>query len=236
MGSLSVPKLPVVNLSKENLKPGASSWLGTSRKVREALEEFGCFVALYDEVSLELHNAIFSAAEELFNLPIEIKEKNVSEKPYYGYLGNNPLVPAIYEGMGVDYANTIEGTQNFTNLIWPEGNENFCKTVVSYSRLVSELEQMVKRMVFESYGVDKYYDSVLESSTYLLRIMKYRCPETNEKNLGCDVHTDKSFITVLHQNEVNGLEIRTKDGCWIGFDDPTPSSFIVLAGDAFLVG
>lgn len=142
MGSLSVPKLPVVNLSKENLKPGASSWLGTSRKVREALEEFGCFVALYDEVSLELHNAIFSAAEELFNLPIEIKEKNVSEKPYYGYLGNNPLVPAIYEGMGVDYANTIEGTQNFTNLIWPEGNENFWYVYFHYATFIAIILQL----------------------------------------------------------------------------------------------
>lgn len=110
------------------------------------------------------------------------------------------------------------------------------KTVVSYAKLVSELEQMVKRMVFESYGADKYYDFIHESSTYLLRLMKYRCPEMNEKNLGCEVHTDKSFITVLHQNKVNGLEIRTKDGYWIGFDDPTPSYFIVLAGDAFLVG
>ncbi|KAJ0006680.1 hypothetical protein Pint_30626 [Pistacia integerrima] len=88
-------------------------------------------------------------------------------------------------------------------------------------------------MVFESYGVEKYYDSFNESSTYLLRLMKYRLPETNEPNLGCDVHTDKSFITILHQNEVNGLEIKTQDGDWIGFD-PTPSSFIVMAGDALL--
>lgn len=93
----------------------------------------------------------------------------------------------------------------------------------------------MKRMVFESYGVEKQYDSMIESSTYLLRLMKYRRPEMNENNVGVTIHTDKSFITVLHQNEVTGLEIRTKDGYWISFDDPAPSSFIVLAGDAFLV-
>lgn len=108
------------------------------------------------------------------------------------------------------------------------------ETVLSYSRHVSELEQMVKRMVFQSYGVEKYYDSHMESTNYLLRLIKYIEPETNEKKLGCQIHTDKSFITILHQNEVNGLEIGTKDGQWIRFG-PSPSSFVVIAGDALLV-
>lgn len=89
-------------------------------------------------------------------------------------------------------------------------------------------------MVFESYGVEKYYDSHLESTTFLLRMIKYRVPEINELGIGCSAHTDKSFISILHQNEVNGLEIQTTDGDWIGFD-PSPSSFLVMAGDAFLV-
>jgi hypothetical protein len=101
--------------------------------------------------------------------------------------------------------------------------------------LVSELEQMVVRMVFESYGVYQHHDSHKESTTYLFRMMKYRGPEKNEANVGCDAHTDKSFITVLHQNQVSGLEVKSKDGQWMGFK-PSPSSFIVMAGDALLVG
>ena len=99
--------------------------------------------------------------------------------------------------------------------------------MLSYAWRVSELEQMVKRMVFESYGVEKYYNSHFESTTYLFRLIKYRVPsEINESNVGCHVHTDKSFITILHQNEVEGLEFKTKDGdCWIGFE-PSPSSFL----------
>ncbi|KAH7565134.1 hypothetical protein JRO89_XS09G0141800 [Xanthoceras sorbifolium] len=236
MGSLPIPNLPVIDLSKENLKPGTSSWLSTCRNVTQALEEYGCFVAMYDGVALELHDAMFSAVEKLFDLPLEIKKKNTSEKPYFGYVGRHqPFIPALYEGMGIDFANTLEGAQNFSSIMWPHGNDSFSKTVVSYSKQVSELEKTVKKMVFESYGVEKYYESLNESSTYLLRMMKYRGPEKNETNVGCESHTDKSFLTILHQNEVNGLEIKTKDGHWIGFDDPTPSSFVVLAADAFLV-
>lgn len=94
---------------------------------------------------------------------------------------------------------------------------------------------MVKRMVFERYGVKKYYDSHVASATYFLRLMKYRAPEMNETNQGCHVHTDKSFMTILHQNQVDGLELKTKDGEWIAFES-SPTSFLVMAGDAFLVG
>ena len=84
------------------------------------------------------------------------------------------------------------------------------ETALSYSKLVSELEQLVKRMIFESYNVEKYYESHIESTTYLLGLNKYRGPKTNESSIGCNMHTDKSFITILHQNQVNGLEIDRK--------------------------
>ncbi|KAJ0007589.1 hypothetical protein Pint_29955 [Pistacia integerrima] len=98
MGSLSVSKLPVVNFCKENLNPGTSAWLSACSNIRQALEQYGCFVAEYDKVPLQLHNAVFSAAEELFDLPKEIKRKNTSEKPYFAYVGDQPFVPSLYEG------------------------------------------------------------------------------------------------------------------------------------------
>ncbi|KAJ6711758.1 2-OXOGLUTARATE-DEPENDENT DIOXYGENASE AOP3-LIKE [Salix purpurea] len=234
MGSLSLPELPVIDFSKENLKPGKSSWLSTCKDVMCALEEYGCFVAVYDKVPLKLHNDLVSTLKDLFDLPLETKRKNVSDLPYYGYVGNQPFIPSLYEGMGIDNAITLEGAEDFADTMWPGGNDHFCKTVLSYSIQISELEKMVVRMVFESYGVyDHHHDSHKESTTYLLRMMKYRVPEKTEANVGCDAHTDKSFITVLHQNEVSGLEVKSKDGQWMSFT-PSPSSFIVIAGDALL--
>lgn len=105
----------------------------------------------------------------------------------------------------------------------------------AYTKMVSEMEKLVKRMVFESYGVEKYYDSHIASTTYLLRGMKYRIPEMGEQNIGAEAHTDKSFFTILHQNGVNGLEIKAKkDDHWIGLQF-NPNSFLVMAGDACLV-
>lgn len=90
-------------------------------------------------------------------------------------------------------------------------------------------------MIFESYGVEKYYNSYISSTTYLLRLIKNRAPQGDEPNLGFINHTDKSFTTVLHQNGyVHGLEVEMKNGEWISVE-MSPSIFVVMAGDALMV-
>lgn len=97
---------------------------------------------------------------------------------------------------------------------------------------------MVDKMVFESYGTQKHYKSHVESTTYLLRPIKYSAPDNiisnNIGNIGTNIHTDKSFLTILRQTEVNGLEVQLKNGEWISVDVP-PGSFVVMSGDAYQV-
>lgn len=72
MGSLTLPKIPVIDFSIQDLKPGTSSWLSTSKLVRYALEEYGCFVALYDQICAQLLNNIFGE-EICFKFPQKTK-------------------------------------------------------------------------------------------------------------------------------------------------------------------
>lgn len=99
---------------------------------------------------------------------------------------------------------------------------------------MTELDQMVTKMVFENYGAEKYYDSHLELTSRTLSLLRYKEHQKNCNNDGIKTHTDKHFTTILHQNRVKGLEVKTKDGEWIGFD-PSPSTFLFLAGDALQV-
>ena len=101
--------------------------------------------------------------------------------------------------------------------------------------MVTELQQLLVKMLFESYGIEKHSEKQIESTTYLLRFLKYRNTEI-EKYLGFKGHTDKSFLTILHQNHVKGLEIITKDGDWVSYE-PSSShcSFAVIAGDLCMV-
>lgn len=103
-----------------------------------------------------------------------------------------------------------------------------------YSKMAAELEEMVVKMVYESYGVEKYYESYLKSIHYLCRFMKYREPKMNETKLGFVSHTDKSFMSTIHQFQFDGLEVMSKDGQWFTVQ-LSPSSFVVMAGDAIMV-
>lgn len=131
MASTPVSNLPIIDLTKENLKPGTTSWLASCASLRHALEEYGCFVALYDQVSSELNKQVFDSLVELFNLPLETKTRNTSDITFNGYVGQLPHAP-LHESLGIPDATTLESVQNFTKLMWPSGNNQFWYTTIIF--------------------------------------------------------------------------------------------------------
>ena len=109
-------------------------------------------------------------------------------------------------------------------------------TVKSMSEKMWELEHMVRKMLFDSYGAGEHYESHVESSSSLFRVMKYRTPEQGEESaMGLVAHTDKNMITVLCPNQVEGLQVQSKEeGDWIHLT-PRADSFIVIIGDTLKV-
>ncbi|XP_035547421.1 probable 2-oxoglutarate-dependent dioxygenase AOP1 [Juglans regia] len=176
---------------------------------------YGCFVAeLGNKFPLELHNTMFAAAEELFDFPTETKMKLTSEQVFHGYVAN----PPVRESMMLNNATSSpEETQKLRNVFWPNGNDIVREGANSYAKKLAELDKIVTRMVFESYGLEKNFDAHLELTTRTLSLIKCREHHETETNEGIKSHTDKQYLTtILHQNRVRGLEIKTHDGEWIG--------------------
>ncbi|KAK9932871.1 hypothetical protein M0R45_020093 [Rubus argutus] len=231
MGSMT---LPTINFSLEDSKPGSSSWVSTCKHVRYALEEYGCFVALYQQVSPQLMDNIFAQSRDLFQVPLENKVKNTSEEPYRGYIGPNPLMP-LYEGMAIDNATCPKETQKFRDLMWPHGKSKFCEITDLFAKLLGDLERTVEKMLFESFQIpQEQYESLASSNTHLLRFLKYRVPEDSDTIVRFPSHTDKNLTTIVVQHDVGGLEVRTKDGDWISVES-APSQFLFMAGDGLQV-
>ena len=86
----------------------------------------------------------------------------------------------------------------------------------------------------ESLGLHKYMDEHMDSSDYIFRFQKYDRPQSDESELGLTSHTDKNIVTILYQNEINGLEVLTKDGQWFT-SQPSLNSFVVMIGDSLYV-
>ncbi|CAI0446964.1 unnamed protein product [Linum tenue] len=217
-------KIPLIDFTQTSpLKHGSREWDSLKSQVREAVEEYGCFEASFDEIPADSLSAVFKSVKELFDLPLETKLKNTSKKPLHGYVGQYPILP-LYESMGIEDADVLEKVDGSTKSLWSHGNPAF---------RLSVLDQMVRRMIVESFGLEKYVDEHLKSTIYLLRMMKYKAAQTCDEEQGMHPHTDKDMITILYQNGVDGLEVKNKaDGQWIKCQFSRPTSFLVLVGDS----
>ncbi|KAM3308112.1 hypothetical protein P3S67_009856 [Capsicum chacoense] len=230
MGSENM-KLPIIDFSHEDLKSGTLVWNQVKSQVHKALVEYGCFGATFDKIPIHLRNSIFQFSQEVFNLPLKTKVRNVSTKPFHGYVGQYPAVH-FTKAWVLMMLTSLMKLRNSLKFFGQKETLLFGKTTLSYSEQLVELDQIVRRMILESLGgLEKYMNEHMNSINYILRLMKYKAPQSTETKLGLSAHTDKSIVTILCQNQVKGLQVLTKDGQWINVD-PTPNTFTVIIGDS----
>ncbi|CAK7353496.1 unnamed protein product [Dovyalis caffra] len=227
---VEIPFLDFSAKALTGLEVKSEKWKELCNQVREACETHGVFFLVYDKIPTSLREEMFGAMKALFDLPEETKNKHVTTKPYGSYSGKCPVIP-FHESFGVDDAPTLDASQAFTTLMWPEGNPSFCETIHSMSSKMQELSFLVTKMIYESFGIEKPYDSFVEETASVFRVMKYKVPPSGtESGIGLVAHTDKNAITILCQNEVQGLEVRTKNGDWAQVMVPE-NAFVAVVGD-----
>ncbi|KAI3857608.1 hypothetical protein MKW98_028872 [Papaver atlanticum] len=221
-----------IDFSKDpkDLIEGSEGWKKLCIQVREACANYGGFRVVYDRVPDVLHEEMLKGLKELFDLPDEIKMKN-SGSVHHGYLGKFEGQP-LYESLGIHNAPILEQAQDFTDLLWPNGNPAFCQTLNSMSKMMQELEGLVRKMIFESLGVKHYYDSHIKDNDYLFRVMKYSAPFSDDWTLGLSPHTDQDLITILYEDR-QGLEILSKEGQWLQVVQQ-PKTFVVMVGKTLM--
>ncbi|CAM8961575.1 unnamed protein product [Rhodiola kirilowii] len=212
-------QIPVFDYSLENMKLGP--------KVREACEVHGCFLLHCNDSEMrKLADEIFQGMKSLFDLPDDIKRrKYTSSMPFNSYMGKD-----LYEVFGIDDAHLVESSQAFTRVFWPQGNPEFSYVLNGMSSKLLLMNLAMLKVIFESYGVGSYYESFAENNIAVVsRLMKYHAPPSGV-GITYKAHTDKNALTILCQNDVQGLEIMSKDGVWTQVEIPQ-GGFVVLVGD-----
>lgn len=78
----------------------------------------------------------------------------------------------------------------------------------------------------------KHYDSEFGQCHGYLRVNNYSPPETLDlpETEGLGMHTDMSCITILFQDEIGGLQVRSKGGEWMDIA-PNEGTLVVNIGD-----
>ncbi|XP_057417393.1 probable 2-oxoglutarate-dependent dioxygenase AOP1 [Lotus japonicus] len=204
-----------------------------SKKVKEPCENHGCFLFMYDEIpKVLMEDMLIMCLQTLFDLPEETKRKYISPTLFSSYTNENPKLHHLSQSFGIDDAPLGDSAQAFTNLMWPQGNQAFCETLKFMSSKMLELNILIQKMIVESYGLPKQYTSdIKDMSNSNFRLMKYKVPRNHKDGeRGMGPHNDKNKLTILCQNDAQGLQVLTKTNKWIPLNIPK-DGFAVFVGD-----
>jgi len=85
-----------------------------------------------------------------------------------------------------------------------------------------------------SLGVGRsHFREFFEGNDSIMRLNYYPPCQKPDQTLGTGPHCDPTSLTILHQDEVSGLQVFV-DGKWYSVS-PNPDTFVVNIGDTFMV-
>lgn len=108
-----------------------------------------------------------------------------------------------------------------------------------YCTKMEELSKRITSILLHCIGDEaekKYYESEFGKCHGYLRIIHYSPPDKMESDEdyegveGLGMHTDMSCITIVKQDEIGGLQVKSQDGKWVNIE-PCEGTLVVNIGD-----
>ena len=209
----------------------------TAARLRHINENIGFLYIVGHDVDRSLIETAFTETANFHARPLEEKLAVKVDADMQGYLpirGSTTRSSTLAEGSKPNENEAFfvkrEGDPGVHNR-WPEALPGFRNAATAY---YAALEALAKRML-PLYAAalelpHDYFEAKCDKPFSSLRLTHYPAAQYTENQYGIAPHTDSSFITLLAQNSVPGLQIRRRDGTWI--DAPVvENSFIVNTGD-----
>ncbi|BCR86035.1 isopenicillin N synthase family dioxygenase [Aspergillus chevalieri] len=215
----------------------------------------GFFQIIGHRVPIELQQAVMRCTKRFFEMPLEQKLKidknNNTFNRGYELLRSQMLEagtgPELKEGLYIgeeipeDHPYFIQRKLNSGPNQWPqtiEDPEEFQRTSMKYYRAVFDLAKDVLGVLALTLGVDAtYFDPLTDGAVATMRFLHYpaQTKDADEKlNRGIGAHTDFGCVTLLLQDEVDGLQVLdVPTGEWLDIQ-PVPGAYVVNLGNLFM--
>lgn len=236
-------ELPVVNV--ECVAGGRGDIRAAARRIEWACRDHGFFYAVGHGVLPQLPQRLASISRRVFALPPERKQAIAMTQAGRAWRGWFPLggeltqgQPDYKEGLyfGEDHApddpRVLAGWPLHGSNLYPSEFPELAGAVSSYMASLGRLAQDVLSLIAIALGLPQGYfeQHYTARPTTLLRVFRYPAPPAGTTGvLGVGEHTDYGLLTIVAQDDVGGLQVRTESG-WRDVP-PIPGTFVCNIGD-----
>ncbi|XP_061352423.1 probable 2-oxoglutarate-dependent dioxygenase SLC1 [Gastrolobium bilobum] len=220
-------QLPIIDFA-DLLGPNRSQVL---QSLANACEQYGFFQLVNHSISDDVVSSMIDVCGRFFNLSFEERAK---------YMTTDMKAPVRY---GTSFSQTKDSVfcwRDFLKLLchqdffphWPASPVDFRKVAATYAEETKHLFLVIMEAILESLGIREEEDNILKEldngSQMVVTNFYPPCPQP-DLTLGMPPHSDYGFLTLLLQDEVEGLQIQFQDK-WVTVQ-PIPNAFVVNIGD-----
>ncbi|CAF1827183.1 unnamed protein product [Brassica napus] len=204
-------------------------------KVKEAVERYGFFQAVNHGILI------------IYQIPTDVMEK-MKDGGIRGFHEQDPEVRKKF--CSRDYTKKVTYRSNFDLYSSPSANwrdtlsccmyldapktedlPEICgEIMLEYSKRVMELGELIFELLSEALGLNPSHLKEMECVKGISMLSHYYppCPE-HDLTYGTSPHSDRSFLTILLQDHIGGLQVH-QDGYWVDVP-PVPGALLVNLGD-----
>ncbi|MBW2240806.1 MAG: isopenicillin N synthase family oxygenase [Deltaproteobacteria bacterium] len=246
IGSDPIPRIDVAPILDGALDSSASREV--QDRMRVACAEVGFMTITGHAVPRELIDSVASAAERFFALPdpskLSVAPRRWNPDSANVYRGYFPSSVEGKEGLDVGEPNLEDAELlrcpfHEQNLFPDELDPEWAAVVARYFAALSQLASVVLRSLVAALGgrperVAAEFArpeslSTLRFNFYPEREEPVAIAEDDGAELSCKAHVDSGLLTLLHQDERGGLQVRGEDGRWHSVE-PDANAFVVNTG------
>ncbi|CBI23168.3 hypothetical protein VitviT2T_014533 [Vitis vinifera] len=219
-------ELPLIDIGR--LSMGELEREECKKEIARASQEWGFFQVINHGVSSEILEDMRSKQMQVFKQPFRLKTNHQYLNLSAGcYRWGTPTATCLSQ---------LSWSEAFHIPLMDISSSGGLPTTLSstmgqFAATVSDLAQRLVEILAEEMGhKSTFFKEKCLPSTCYIRMNRYPpCPTS--QIFGLMPHTDSDFLTILHQDQVGGLQL-VKDGRWIAVK-PNPEALIINIGDLF---
>ncbi|RVW17926.1 1-aminocyclopropane-1-carboxylate oxidase-like 1 [Vitis vinifera] len=197
-------------------------------KVRNACEIWGIF-------QIVNHGILKSVLEEMIKGIRRFNEQDTEVKKEF-YTRDSSKKVKFVSNSDLFQAPAATWKDSFSCIITPNPPDPtdmpaVCRDIImEYSKQVKMLANTLFELVAEALGLNSNHLKDMECAEGLFLVSHYypACPEP-ELTMGTKTHTDPTFLTVLLQDQVGGLQV-LHEKQWVNVN-PVPGALVINTGD-----